>query len=68
MQQSKILGELGDQKEYIVKNMDMYKNYNKRINEEINLNYLQIQAQNYNLIAECNLRKEQTANKKKILN
>lgn len=31
--------------------MQMFKNYNKRVNEEINLNFLQIQAQNYNLIA-----------------
>lgn len=45
----------------------MFKNYNNRVKQEIDLNYLQIQAQNYNLIAECNLRKEQTANKKKAL-
>ena len=29
----------------------MFKNYTKRVNEEVNLNLLQIQAQNYNLIA-----------------
>lgn len=31
--------------------MDMFKNYTRRVNEEVNLNLLQIQAQNYNLIA-----------------
>lgn len=33
----------------------------------MNLNYLKYQTQNYNLIAECNVRKEQTNKKKRIL-
>lgn len=33
----------------------------------MNLNYLRYQTQNYNLIAECNIRKEQTHQKKRVL-
>lgn len=33
----------------------------------MNLNQLRYQTQNYNLIAECNVRKEQTNKKKRIL-
>ena len=33
----------------------------------MNLNYLKYQAHNYNLIAQCNVRKEQTNKKKRVL-
>ena len=33
----------------------------------MNLNYLKYQTQNYNLIAQCNVRKEQTNKKKRVL-
>ena len=66
-QQLKIIAELQDRKKYIMANFSLLKDYNERALEEINLNLLQVQAQNYNLIAECNTRKEQTGKKKKML-
>lgn len=35
--------------------------------DEINLTYLKYQTENYDLISECNVRKEQINKKKRIL-
>lgn len=54
-------------KNYLEKNMNLFEKHNKKTDEEMNLNHLKYQTQNYNLIAECNVRKEQTNKKKRIL-
>ena len=56
-----------DRKNYVISNFNMLKDHNERAIEEINLNILQIKAQNYNLVTECNERKEQTIKKKRML-
>ena len=44
-------------KNYLEKNMMLFEKHNQKTDEEMNLNYLKYQTQNYNLIAECNVRK-----------
>ncbi len=61
-----IIRNLEDHKNYLEKNMILFEKHNQKIHQEMNLNFLNIQTQNYNLIAECNIRKEQTLKKKKI--
>jgi len=47
--------------------MNLFEKYNSRIIDEINLTYLKHQTDNYNLISECNIRKEQISKNKRIL-
>ena len=47
--------------------MELFENYNTRVMDEINLTYLKYQTENYDLISECNVRKEQINKKKTIL-
>jgi hypothetical protein len=62
-----VLENMKKHKNYLEKNMMLFEKHNKKTDEEMNLNYLKYQTQNYNLIAECNVRKEQTNKKKRIL-
>ena len=62
-----VLENMKKHKNYLEKNMPLFEKNNKKTDEEMNLNYLKYQTQNYNLIAGCNVRKEQTNKKKRIL-
>ena len=45
----------------------MFEKFNARAFNEINLSNVKYQGENYALISECNVRKEQIAKKKRIL-
>ena len=53
----KVLENMTKNKKYLEKNMMLFEKHNLKTDEEMNLNYLKYQTQNYNLIAECNVRK-----------
>lgn len=57
-----------EQKEYLERNMTLFNRHHLKASKEIHLNYLNYQQKNYDLIAECNVRKEQITKKKKIVN
>lgn len=48
--------------------MTLFNRHHLKASKEIHLNYLNYQQKNYDLIAECNVRKEQITKKKKIVN